>query len=130
MARVLIAEDEPALREYLRRALKRRGDDVTVVADGQAALFALGQAEFDVLLADIMMPVLDGIQLALKATHDHPNVRVLLMTGYTSEEGRARSLGDLIERILFKPFSMKELYDAIDAALAAPAREPAPDRTG
>jgi len=118
MAHVLIAEDEPALREYLRRALVRRGDRVTVAKDGQEALLLLQRGGFDVLLADIVMPVLDGIALALKATSDYPDTRVILMTGYTAEEGRARNLGDLVQCLLMKPFSMKELYDAIDAALA------------
>lgn len=118
MAHVLIAEDEAALREYLRRALVRRGDRVTVAKDGQEALLLLQRGGFDVLLADIVMPVLDGIALALKATSDYPDTRVILMTGYTTEEGRARNLGDLVQCLLMKPFSMKELYDAIDAALA------------
>ncbi len=118
MAHILVAEDEPALREYLRRALLRRGDKVTVVKDGQEALLLLQRDGFDVLLADIVMPVLDGIALALKATAEYPDTRVILMTGYTAEEGRARGLGELVQRILMKPFSMKELYDAIEEALA------------
>jgi len=118
MAHILVAEDEAALREYLRRALLRRGDKVTVVKDGQEALLLLQRGGFDILLADIVMPVLDGIALALKATAEYPDTRVILMTGYTAEEGRARGLGELVQRILMKPFSMTELYDAIDEALA------------
>lgn len=117
MAKVLIAEDEAPLREYLRRALERRGDVVTVVNDGQDALYLLGKGNYDVLLSDIAMPILDGIELALKATKLHPATKVILMTGYTAEESRARGLGDLIQRILFKPFSVTELYEAIDTAL-------------
>lgn len=118
LAHVLIAEDEPALREYLRRALVRRGDRVSVAKDGQEALLLLRGGGFDILLADIVMPVLDGIALALKAMSEHPDTRVILMTGFTTEEARARNLGDLIQCLLMKPFSMKELYDAIDQALA------------
>lgn len=125
MAHVLIAEDEPALREYLRRALVRRGDSVTVAKDGQEALLLLRRGEFDVLLADIVMPVLDGIALALKATSEHPETRVILMTGFTTEEARARNLGDLVQCLLMKPFSLKELYDAVEAALAYNRARPA-----
>ena len=65
MARILIAEDDPAVREFVERALGGRGHEVTAVEDGLAALEALAVDAFDLLLTDIRMPGLDGVTLAL-----------------------------------------------------------------
>lgn len=76
MARVLIADDEPTERQVLAHGLSRHGHDVVAVADGAEAVTALTTARYDVLVADIVMPVMDGIALALKASADHPELRI------------------------------------------------------
>jgi CheY-like chemotaxis protein len=81
MARILIAEDEPSVREFVNRALFQRGHEVTVTCDGSEALDALQDGTFDLLLADIVMPQLDGVGLALKVAKDFPDLRIVLMTG-------------------------------------------------
>jgi CheY-like chemotaxis protein len=74
MARILIAEDDDAIRRLLIRALGDDGHELTTTADGGAALEALHQpgSKFDLLLADVKMPVMDGVALALAAGRDHP----------------------------------------------------------
>ncbi len=124
MARILIAEDEDAVRAFLIRALVHQGYEVTAVADGGEALEALQTAWFDLLLADIVMPQLDGIALALKVTKDFPDLRVVLMTGYAAEQARAHNLEALVHEVVSKPFSMAEICAVVKAALAAPARPP------
>ena len=89
MAKILIAEDEQSVRELLSIALRRKGHDVQVAADGSEALMALSQDRFDLLLTDIVMPVVDGIALSLKAARDDPDMRILMMTGYAAERQRA-----------------------------------------
>ena len=79
MARILVAEDDQAVAAFVARALEYAGHEVTAVGDGAAALAALAGAKFDLLLTDIVMPGLDGIALALKATRDHPDLRILLI---------------------------------------------------
>jgi CheY-like chemotaxis protein len=106
MARVLIADDEAEARAILARGLEAKGHAVIAVADGAEALVALSRGTFDVLIADIVMPVMDGIALALKASRDYPALKVVLVTGYAAELGRARNLDALVERVIAKPFTI------------------------
>ncbi len=66
------------------------------------------------------MPQLDGIALALKVGKEFPGLRIVLMTGYTAERERAHNLDALVQEVIGKPFSVAEICDATDAALAAP----------
>lgn len=117
MARILVAEDEPGVRSFVVRALQIARHEVTAVEDGQQALERLVATEFDLLVTDIVMPHVDGIALALKATRDWPRMAVLLMTGYPAERQRAFNLDALIDRVILKPFTLDEFLAAIGAAL-------------
>ncbi len=121
MARILIAEDEEALRGFVARALRQDGHDVVGAPDGAAALDLLARdgGRFDLLLADIKMPVMDGIALALAAARDYPDLIVLLMTGYADQRERAHGLEALIHDVIAKPFTLAEIRSAVAAALAA-----------
>jgi DNA-binding response OmpR family regulator len=118
VARILVAEDEDAVRSYVERALVHAGHSVAVAADGMQAIDSLGRESFDLLVTDIVMPNMDGITLALKATKDWPEMAVLLMTGYAAERQRAHNLEALIHKVIAKPFAMAELLAAVDEALA------------
>jgi CheY-like chemotaxis protein len=118
VARVLVAEDEPAVREFVVRALQHARHEVIAVADGQQALERLVDARFDLLVTDIVMPHLDGIALALKAARDWPDMAVLLMTGYPAERQRAFNLDELIDRVILKPFTLEQFLAATSEALA------------
>jgi CheY-like chemotaxis protein len=121
MARILVADDDRAVAEFVRRALVHHGHDVTVVEDGIAALHALQTLDpFDLLLTDIVMPGMDGIALALKVARDYPALRVLLMSGYAAERQRAHNLDVLIQRVISKPFTLQELVRVVDEVLAKP----------
>jgi two-component system, cell cycle response regulator CpdR len=121
MARILIAEDEEALRVLVARALALDGHDVTTASDGAEALDILShrQGAFELLLTDIRMPVMDGIALALAAARDHPAVTILLMTGYADQRERASGLDALIHDVISKPFSLGAIRVAVNSALAA-----------
>ena len=98
MARILIAEDEEPLRTLIKRALAEEGHFVVATADGAEALDVL-QSEgggFDLLLADIKMPMMDGIALALAVARDFPKLPILLMTGYADQRERVSGLEALI----------------------------------
>ena len=118
MATILIAEDDIAVREFVSRALRQDGHDITAVGDGQQALNALEKGQFDMLLADIVMPQLDGVALALKASKDYPNLPILLMTGYSAERQRAHNLDALIQDVIPKPFTLQEIRKAVKKLLA------------
>jgi len=117
VARILLAEDDAAVSAFVSRALRHRGHEVTAVPEGSAALGALVAAEFALLLSDIVMPGLDGIALALKASQDQPRMKILLMTGFAGERQRAHNLEALIHRVITKPFTLKEICAAVDEEL-------------
>ncbi|MCG8505231.1 MAG: response regulator [Sphingomonadales bacterium] len=117
MARILVAEDEDSVRAFVARALAAAGHDVTTVADGGAALEAIAADSYDLLLTDIVMPVMDGIALALKVSAEVPDLKILLMSGYAAERQRAHNLDALIADVVVKPFTLREITAAVDAAL-------------
>jgi two-component system cell cycle response regulator CpdR len=125
MARILIAEDEEALRALCARALMTDGQDVITAADGGAALETLTreQGRFDLILTDIRMPVMDGIALALAAARDHPDVCIMLMTGFADQRERAHGLDALIHDVITKPFTLATLRGAVNEALTVCRRE-------
>jgi CheY-like chemotaxis protein len=120
MARILIAEDEEGVRSLVARALALDGHDVVTASDGAEALDALSreQGAFQLLLTDIRMPIMDGIALALAAARDHPQVTILLMTGYADQRERASGLQALIHDVITKPFSLATIRTAVNGALA------------
>lgn len=123
MARILIAEDEEALCAMCARALTMDGHDVKTACDGGAALDLLAreQGNFDLLLTDIRMPIMDGIALALSAARDFPNLTILLMTGYADQRERAYGLDSLIHDVIAKPFTLAVLRGAVNEALTVKA---------
>ena len=122
MASILVAEDDQAVRDFVSRALAYYGHNVTTVADGSAALAALAERQYDLMLTDIVMPGLDGIALAAQATKDNPTMSVLMMTGFASEGQRAHGSSPgapqtVADRVISKPFSLKEICTAVEEAL-------------
>jgi two-component system cell cycle response regulator CpdR len=121
VARILIAEDEADLRGLIARALLEDGHDVLTAQDGAEALDLLARERgaFELLLADIRMPVMDGIALALATARDHPGVTILLMTAYADQRERASGLNLLIHDVITKPFTLATVRAAVNDALAA-----------
>ena len=118
MARILIAEDDAAVQSFVSRALSHRGHQVTAVGDGLLALDALNDGVFDLLITDIVMPGLDGIELALKVTNDYPELPILLMTGYSAERQRAHNLDELICDVVTKPFTLQQICKVAEHVVA------------
>lgn len=119
---ILVVEDEPGVRDFVRRGLISGGYQVSVAEDGQQALEILETEPFDLMITDIVMPGLDGIALALKAAKDLPNLKILLMTGYSTERQRAHNLEALVHTVLAKPFSLKDLLQTVEHALQGSSR--------
>lgn len=124
MAKILIAEDDEAIRDLIVRALSEDGHQLTAAADGAAAIEALdwSDGEFDLLLSDVKMPVMDGIALALAAGRDHPDMAIMLMTGYADQRERAHGLDALIHDVIAKPFSLSDIRTAVAEALVTKGR--------
>ncbi|MDR3424718.1 MAG: response regulator [Alphaproteobacteria bacterium] len=121
VAKVIVAEDNPAVREFVVRALSSVGYIVAAAVDGQQALDMLAHEKFDVLVSDIVMPNVDGIALAMKATRQYPDLRVVMISGYAQERMRAHNLDALVHKVIAKPFSLEEICDAVRNALALPS---------
>lgn len=119
MACILLTEDDESVRAFVKRALELDGHQVTEAEDGGIALEILTarQATFDLLLSDIMMPVMDGIALALAAARDFPDLPILLMTGFADQRERAFGLDSLVRDVVSKPFSLAEIRVAVARAL-------------
>jgi len=124
MARILIAEDEETLRALCARALLADGHDVKTACDGTDAIDLLGSenGRFDLLLTDIRMPMMDGIALALSIARDHPDITILLMTGYADQRERAHGLDAIIHDVISKPFTVAALRATVNEALTVRAR--------
>jgi CheY-like chemotaxis protein len=118
MAKILVAEDDDAVRELVVRALKSDGHTLTSATDGAAALEAMKQNEgFNLLLSDVQMPIMDGIALALAAGRDYPETAIMLMTGYADQRERAHGLDALVHDVITKPFSIDQIRCAVREAL-------------
>lgn len=118
MARILITEDEDSLRSFVARALRLDGHETDEAADGAEGLEKLAEGAYDLLLSDIRMPVMDGIELAHRASSDFPEMKILLMTGYAEQRERADDLAAKIVDVVSKPFALPEIRSAVARALA------------
>ena len=120
MARILLADDDVATRDLVERALATDGHAVTPTQDGTEALEKLREAPggFDLLITDVQMPGLDGIALAEAGLAANTKLRVVLMSGFADEFGRAEHLKAKIARVLTKPFTLEQIRSAVKAALA------------
>ena len=121
MPRVLIADDEEAVRSLIARALQMDGHATVTAQDGAEALEILARESgaFDLLLTDIKMPLMDGIALALASARDFPSLTILLMTGFADQRERATGLNAIVHDVITKPFSVADIRNAVTQALAA-----------
>ena len=101
------------------RALEDDGHELVAAADGGAALDALhrNDGKFNLLLTDVKMPVMDGIALALTTGRNHPEIAIMLMTGYADQRERAHGLDALVHDVIGKPFSVEQIRYAVREAL-------------
>jgi two-component system cell cycle response regulator CpdR len=108
MIRILLAEDDEAMRTYLARALENAGYSVVSVDSGLAALPHLESEHFDLLLSDIVMPEMDGIELAQRCAEVSPATKVMFITGFAAVTLRA-SREAPNAKVLSKPFHLRDL---------------------
>ena len=118
MARILLAEDDDQMRAFLGRALRRAGHTVDVVPDGEAALLRSQAGEYDLLLADVVMPGIDGIELARRVAARQPGIRVMFITGFAAVALQDEGFGAHRPRLLTKPFHLRHLMAEIEALLS------------
>lgn len=107
--KILIVEDDARLREVLCDYFRSKGDDPTAAADGMEAFRLLGEADFDAVLLDIMMPELDGLSVcrAVRRTNDVP---IIFLTALSAEEDKLLGYELGADDYVTKPFTMSVLY--------------------
>jgi two-component system cell cycle response regulator CpdR len=119
MAKILLAEDDDSLRGFLVNALKRAGHVVKDFDEGRTALKALEREVFDLLLTDIVMPGLDGIELARRGAELDPAMKIVFITGFAGVSLGAGGPAPAGAKILSKPFHLRELVDEVERVMAA-----------
>lgn len=119
MARILLTEDDEAVQAFVARALQMDGHTVITADDGEDGYDRMIEhdGEFDLLLSDIKMPFMDGIELAQTVAKRFPHMPILLMTGYADQRERADSLDAVVVDVVSKPFSLAEIRSAVKRAL-------------
>ena len=121
MIRILLAEDEPAMRTYLARALENAGYEVVAVDRGTAALPWLQSERFDLLLSDIVMPEMDGIELAQRCAEISPHTKVMFITGFAAVTLKASREAPQA-RVLSKPFHLRDLVMEVQRVFGQPTQ--------
>lgn len=119
MIRILLAEDEDAMRCYLARALEKAGYEVAAVDRGTAALALLQSERFDLLLSDIVMPEMDGIELAQRCTRISPQTKVMFITGFAAVSLKASREAPQA-KVLSKPFHLRDLVLEVEKLFGGP----------
>ncbi|GLQ05738.1 response regulator [Sneathiella chinensis] len=117
MARILLAEDDSSLRHFLAKSLEAAGHEVIAFGDGEDALPVLDAGPFDILISDVVMPNVGGIELAVKAKASLPNLPVIFITGFSAVAVEMSEQGQAGNQVLSKPFHLSTLVEAVDRAL-------------
>lgn len=113
MAKILLAEDDESMRTYIKRALEKADYTVTAVDRGTAALPLVETGDYDLLLTDIVMPEMDGIELAQRAVALVPTMRVMFITGFAAVALNRSASTPANAKVLSKPFHLKDLVTEV-----------------
>ena len=119
MQRILLAEDDESMRRFLERALEKAGYEVASYGNGIEAFERLRTDSFTLLLTDIVMPRMDGIELARRASEIAPEMKIMFITGFAAVTLNTENQPPKDARVLSKPFHLKDLVREVDRLLAA-----------
>src|SRR3954469_21939021 len=119
MNKILLAEDDNDMRRFLVRALQNAGYEVSSYDNGLAAYHRLREEPFELLLTDIVMPEMDGIELARRATELDPDIKVMFITGFAAVALNPDSNAPKDAKVLSKPFHLKDLVNEVEKLLKA-----------
>ncbi len=119
MARILLAEDDDDMRRFLVKALERAGYQVSDFDNGASAYERLREEPFSLLLTDIVMPEMDGIELARRATEIDPDLKVMFITCFAAVALNPDSKAPKDAKVLSKPFHLRDLVNEVEKMLQA-----------
>lgn len=115
--RILVADDEPSIRDLLSKTLALAEYDVETAPDGRAALDRLRVQDYDLLIADLQMPGMDGLTLIREARRFNTALRVIIITGYSNESSAIEAVNLGVTGYLTKPFRVPQVLGAVARAL-------------
>jgi two-component system cell cycle response regulator CpdR len=119
MAKIILAEDDNDMRRFLVKALQNAGYDVISFDNGLSAYQRLREEPFELLLTDIVMPEMDGIELARRAAELDPDIKIMFITGFAAVALNADSNAPKQAKVLSKPIHLRELVTEVQKMLAA-----------
>ena len=119
MGRILLAEDDDSMRRFLTSVLERAGHDVIGFGQGDEALEAMDDDQFDLLLTDIVMPVMDGIELARHAAERDPGMKIMFITGFAAVALNRKDDTPKDSRVLSKAVHLRQIVEEVDRMIAA-----------
>ena len=119
MHKIILAEDDNDMRRFLVKALENAGYDVVSYDNGRSAYDRLREEPFELLLTDIVMPEMDGIELARKATELDPDMKVMFITGFAAVALNPDNQAPKDAKVLSKPFHLRDLVTEVQKLLAA-----------
>lgn len=122
---VVIVEDEPAIREGVATALRASGYDVVEASDGEAGLDAARRPGVAIVLLDLMLPKMDGMQVLKELRRTHASLPVIVLTARGAEDERVAGLSAGADDYVVKPFSARELVARVEAVLRRSPERPA-----
>jgi two-component system cell cycle response regulator CpdR len=119
MAKIILAEDDNDMRRFLSKALQNAGYEVISFDNGLAAYHRLREEPFELLLTDIVMPEMDGIELARRASELDPDIKIMFITGFAAVALNSGAAAAKNAKVLSKPVHLRELVSEVQKMLAA-----------
>jgi two-component system cell cycle response regulator CpdR len=119
MAKIILAEDDNDMRRFLVKALQNAGYDVISFDNGLSAYQRLREEPSELLLTDIVMPEMDGIELARRASELDPDIKIMFITGFAAVALNSDSAAPKNAKVLSKPVHLRELVSEVGKMLAA-----------
>ncbi len=135
-ARVLVVDDEAYIRDLIRDTLRSRQYEVGTASNGSEALDVLSRGTYDLLVTDVVMPGMNGLDLVKQVRRQHPRVRIIVLTGFPRSADIGDFLAEGVDDFLSKPFRANDLVTVIRrledkiAAAAGGANSPSKDGAG
>lgn len=111
---ILVVDDELLIRDLLYDFFNEQGWNISIAENGEKALEILNSKNIDLVLTDLKMPVMDGLDLTSQVKESYPEIPVVIMTGYPSVDSAVSALRKKVTDYIIKPFNIKQLYKTIE----------------